>query len=281
MRSKIWMVFTKKYLGYTLSLKFTCSVGHSWPLCLVHPALRLYSDAIVDITLFYYGKNGWRVELSHNSKSSGGGRDGGGRGGRDGGGGGGHGRGGEAWEVEGDEVPVLGAARAQLTGAGLADSHQGRALGQLKYLSDKGSLDKEWVRGELGTHSSRCSNSNIRLKQRNNANSLGYRCISNGRNEPSMVRHGFMGQMMSFPSDVAGMPMSPVDAQRPGSVQTLASALASADPEHQKYQGKMKSLVMMIVQCKSNWLHFITVYLQEVTRKDEAAGNDDCSDNII
>ncbi|KAI3913178.1 hypothetical protein MKW98_007194 [Papaver atlanticum] len=135
----------------------------------------------------------------------------------------------------------------------------GRTLGQLKYLSSM-----TWrVRGELGTHSSRCSNNNIRLMQRNNANSLGYRCISNGRNEPSMVRHGFMGQMMSFPSDVAGMPMSPVDAQRPGSVQTLDSALASEDPEHQHvYQGKMKPLVMMIVQCKSNWLHFITVYLQ-------------------
>lgn len=70
------------------------------------------------------------------------------------------------------------------------------------------------------------------LMQRN-ASSLGYRYVSNGRNEPSMVPQGFMGQMMSFPSDVAGMPMSPVDAQRPGSVQTLASALASADPEHQ------------------------------------------------
>ncbi|XP_026391595.1 polyadenylate-binding protein 3-like [Papaver somniferum] len=70
------------------------------------------------------------------------------------------------------------------------------------------------------------------LMQRN-ANSPGYRYISNGRNEPSMVPQGFMGQMMSFQSDVAGMPVSPVDAQRPGSVQTLASALASADPEHQ------------------------------------------------
>ncbi|RZC69826.1 hypothetical protein C5167_032962 [Papaver somniferum] len=47
-------------------------------------------DAIKDLD----GKNGWRVELSHNSKGSGGGRDGGGRGGRDSGGGGGRGRGG-------------------------------------------------------------------------------------------------------------------------------------------------------------------------------------------
>ncbi|RZC44050.1 hypothetical protein C5167_037002 [Papaver somniferum] len=30
------------------------------------------------------------------------------------------------------------------------------------------------------------------------------------------------------------MPTSPVDAQRPGSVQTLASVLASGDPEHQR-----------------------------------------------
>ncbi|MCL7041669.1 hypothetical protein MKW94_017648, partial [Papaver nudicaule] len=73
------------------------------------------------------------------------------------------------------------------------------------------------------------------LMQRN-ANNHGYRYMSNGRHvvEPSMVPQGYMGQMMAFPSDAAGMPMSPVDAQRPGSVQTLASALASADPEHQR-----------------------------------------------
>ncbi|KAI3996233.1 hypothetical protein MKX01_026701 [Papaver californicum] len=70
------------------------------------------------------------------------------------------------------------------------------------------------------------------LMQRN-ANNHVYRYISSGRNEPAMVPQGFMGQMMSYPSDAAGMPMSPVDAQRPGSVQTLASVLASADPEHQ------------------------------------------------
>ncbi|KAI3956520.1 hypothetical protein MKW92_048110 [Papaver armeniacum] len=95
------------------------------------------------------------------------------------------------------------------------------------------------VRGELGTHSSRCSNSIIRyncllqsLKQRN-ANNHGYSYISDGRNEPSTVPQGFMGQMMSFPSVAASMLMSAVDAQRPGSVQSLASALASADSEHQ------------------------------------------------
>ncbi|OVA17016.1 RNA recognition motif domain [Macleaya cordata] len=74
------------------------------------------------------------------------------------------------------------------------------------------------------------------LMQRN-ANH-GFRYLPNARNgvDPSMVPQGFMGQMMPFPLDASGMPVSPVDAQRPGSVQmvTLASALASASPENQR-----------------------------------------------
>ncbi|KAF8403598.1 hypothetical protein HHK36_011702 [Tetracentron sinense] len=66
----------------------------------------------------------------------------------------------------------------------------------------------------------------------------GFRYMPNARNgvDPSMVPQGLMGPMMPLPFDVSGMPMTPMDAPRPGPVpmKTLASALASASPEHQR-----------------------------------------------
>ncbi|XP_019053791.1 PREDICTED: polyadenylate-binding protein 3 isoform X1 [Nelumbo nucifera] len=65
-----------------------------------------------------------------------------------------------------------------------------------------------------------------------------FRFMPNARNgvEPSMVPQGLMGPMMPLPLDVSGMPVSPMDVSRPGPVPitTLASALASASPEHQR-----------------------------------------------
>eukprot|EP00262_Sarcandra_glabra_P021881 TRINITY_DN9428_c4_g1_i1.p1 TRINITY_DN9428_c4_g1~~TRINITY_DN9428_c4_g1_i1.p1 ORF type:complete len:651 (-),score=142.15 TRINITY_DN9428_c4_g1_i1:244-2196(-) len=74
------------------------------------------------------------------------------------------------------------------------------------------------------------------LMQRN-ANQ-GFRYMQNTRNgmDPSMVPQGLMGPMMPVPLDASGMPVSPMDAPRPQPVPitTLASALASASPEHQR-----------------------------------------------
>ncbi|KAK9271471.1 hypothetical protein L1049_027062 [Liquidambar formosana] len=65
----------------------------------------------------------------------------------------------------------------------------------------------------------------------------GFRYMANARNglDTSMVPQGLVGPMMPLPFDVSGMPVTPMDTQRPGPVpiSTLASALASATPENQ------------------------------------------------
>ncbi|KAG9458764.1 hypothetical protein H6P81_003272 [Aristolochia fimbriata] len=76
------------------------------------------------------------------------------------------------------------------------------------------------------------------LVQRN-ANQGGFRYMQNARNgvDPSMVPpQGLMGPMMPMPLDVSGMPVAPMDAPRPGPIpiSALASALASASPDHQR-----------------------------------------------
>ncbi|XP_068647434.1 polyadenylate-binding protein 2-like [Aristolochia californica] len=76
------------------------------------------------------------------------------------------------------------------------------------------------------------------LVQRN-ANQGGFRYMQDARNgvDPSMVPpQGLMGPMMPMPLDVSGMPVTPLDAPRPGPIPitALASALASASPEHQR-----------------------------------------------
>ncbi|XP_068651962.1 polyadenylate-binding protein 2 [Aristolochia californica] len=76
------------------------------------------------------------------------------------------------------------------------------------------------------------------LVQRN-ANQGGFRYMQNARNgvDPSMVPpQGMMGPMMPMPLDVSGMPGAPMDAPRPGPIPitALASALASASPDHQR-----------------------------------------------
>ncbi|KAK1258990.1 Polyadenylate-binding protein 5 [Acorus gramineus] len=68
-----------------------------------------------------------------------------------------------------------------------------------------------------------------------NANQ-GYRYMSNSRNgmDPAaMLPQGLMSPMMPMPMDIAGMPVVPMDANRPSSL-SLASALASATPERQR-----------------------------------------------
>ncbi|XP_043718816.1 polyadenylate-binding protein 3-like isoform X1 [Telopea speciosissima] len=74
------------------------------------------------------------------------------------------------------------------------------------------------------------------LMQRN-ANQ-GFRYMPNARNglEPSLVPQGLMGPRVPLSLDVSGVPVTPMEASRPGPVpiQTLASALASATPEQQR-----------------------------------------------
>lgn len=70
-----------------------------------------------------------------------------------------------------------------------------------------------------------------------NANQ-GFRYMQNTRSgvDPSMMPQGIMGPMMPLPLDASGIPVAPMDATRSPSVPitTLASALASATPEHQQ-----------------------------------------------
>ncbi|XP_057974713.1 polyadenylate-binding protein 3 [Malania oleifera] len=72
----------------------------------------------------------------------------------------------------------------------------------------------------------------------NRNSNQGFRYMANSRNgvDPSMVPQGLVGPMMPLPLDVSGMPVTPMDVQRPGPVpmSTLASALASATPENQR-----------------------------------------------
>ncbi|GLT75170.1 hypothetical protein SLA2020_469140 [Shorea laevis] len=63
----------------------------------------------------------------------------------------------------------------------------------------------------------------------------GFRYPANGRNgmDPSMVSQGLMGPIMPVPFEVSGMPATPIDVHRPGSLlSTLTTALASASPEN-------------------------------------------------
>ncbi|CAN6455965.1 unnamed protein product [Victoria cruziana] len=70
-----------------------------------------------------------------------------------------------------------------------------------------------------------------------NANQ-GFRYLQNARNgvDTQMIPQGFMGPMIPMPLDASGMPLSPMEAPRPQPVPitTLASALASASPEHRR-----------------------------------------------
>lgn len=62
--------------------------------------------------------------------------------------------------------------------------------------------------------------------------------MSNTRNgvDPSVVPQGLVGPVMPLPFEVSAVPVSTIDAQRPGPVPTptLASALASATPENRR-----------------------------------------------
>lgn len=70
-----------------------------------------------------------------------------------------------------------------------------------------------------------------------NANQ-GFRYMQNARNgvDPSIVPQGLMGPMMPLSLDASGLPMGPMDAAHPQPVPitALASALASATPDHQR-----------------------------------------------
>lgn len=70
-----------------------------------------------------------------------------------------------------------------------------------------------------------------------NANQ-GFRYMQNARNgiDPTMVPQGLMGPMMPLPLDASGMHVAPMDAVRssPIPITALASALASATPDHQR-----------------------------------------------
>uniref|UniRef100_A0A1D1XZY9 Polyadenylate-binding protein n=1 Tax=Anthurium amnicola TaxID=1678845 RepID=A0A1D1XZY9_9ARAE len=74
------------------------------------------------------------------------------------------------------------------------------------------------------------------MQQQQNANQ-GFRYMPNARNgvDLSIAPQGLMGPMMPLPIDVNGMPVGSMDAARlPVQIPTLASALASASPEHQR-----------------------------------------------
>jgi len=66
----------------------------------------------------------------------------------------------------------------------------------------------------------------------------GYRYMNNARNglEPPVLPHGLVGPMMPLGFDSSGMSSPPIDIQRSRAVptSTLASALASATPTHQR-----------------------------------------------
>ncbi|XP_023549690.1 polyadenylate-binding protein 3-like [Cucurbita pepo subsp. pepo] len=66
----------------------------------------------------------------------------------------------------------------------------------------------------------------------------GYRYMNNARNglEPPVLPHGLVGPMMPLAFDSSGMSSPPIDIQRSRAVptSTLASALASATPTHQR-----------------------------------------------
>lgn len=76
----------------------------------------------------------------------------------------------------------------------------------------------------------------IQLIQRN-ANQ-GFRYLQSARNgvDPTMIPQGLMGPMMPLPLDASGMHVAQMDAVRssPIPITALASALASATPEHQR-----------------------------------------------
>ncbi|KAF3785569.1 Polyadenylate-binding protein 5 [Nymphaea thermarum] len=86
------------------------------------------------------------------------------------------------------------------------------------------------------------------LIQRNANQSFRY--LQNARNgvEPQMIPQGFMGPMIPMPLDASGMPLSPMEAPRPQAVPitTLASALASANPEHRRMVCQHSFLMFLI-----------------------------------
>ncbi|MQM02597.1 hypothetical protein Taro_035355 [Colocasia esculenta] len=75
------------------------------------------------------------------------------------------------------------------------------------------------------------------MQQQRNGNQ-GFRYMPNGRNiaDPSIAPQGLVGHMMPLPININGIPMTaPMDGARLSvPIPTLASALASASPEHQR-----------------------------------------------
>lgn len=60
--------------------------------------------------------------------------------------------------------------------------------------------------------------------------------MQNSRNgvDPSMIPQGLMGPMIPVPLDASSMPVASMGTPRSPSIPTLASALASANPDQQR-----------------------------------------------
>ncbi|GAB4861079.1 Polyadenylate-binding protein 5 [Ancistrocladus abbreviatus] len=75
------------------------------------------------------------------------------------------------------------------------------------------------------------------IANRNSTQGFRYPGVAHNGMDPSVVPQGLVGPMMPMPYDVSGMPLATADTPRPGPMpmSALASALASATPENQRY----------------------------------------------